>query len=147
MPATMPRLTNSDYLKHHELLRVNHAADNTAFVLLDPTEQWDLFRFYLPHEIRTDSALLGHRAEISRLDPSLPQRAGRAFRKFLINNENLPTYRAYAETQPRVKKSAKKQVTVFSEVKPNLDAQKFADILIRAAREQMATDTHDRSRP
>ncbi|HWT40706.1 MAG TPA: hypothetical protein VN081_05595 [Dongiaceae bacterium] len=136
----MARLTDHDYLKNHELLRTNRAADNTAFVMLDPSEQWDLFSYYLPHEVRGYPALLGHRAEVSRLDPSLPQRAGRAFQKFLINRENLSAYRTYAASKPRTKKNAPKQIYVFSEVKPELDPKRFVDIILRAAREQRERD-------
>lgn len=132
----MPRLTDHDYLKNHELLRANRETDNTAFVMLSAGEQWDLFCYYLPHEVRSYSALLAHREEISRLDPSLPHRAGRALSKMVRIKELLPEYREWKATQPRIKKNAKKRIMVFGSVRPDLDPKKFADIIARIARER-----------
>jgi hypothetical protein len=132
----MPRLTDHDYLKNHELLRASRETDNAAFVLLSAGEQWDLFRYYLPHEARSYSALLAHRAEISNLDPSLPHRAGRALTRMLRIKALLPEYREWAKAQPRMQKNADKRIVIFSEVKPELDARKFAEIISRVVREK-----------
>lgn len=135
----MPRLTDHDYTKNHELLRTGRESDNAAFVLLSAGEQWDLFRYYLPHEVRGYPALLAHRIEISKLDPSLPQRAGRAFGRWRRIREGLPGYREYAEGRPRMKKNAEKRAVVFGEVHPELDAARMARIIVEAARERTST--------
>jgi hypothetical protein len=140
----MPRLTDHDYLKNHELLRTNREADNTAFVMLEAGEQWDLFRYYLPHEARGYPALLAHRSEITKLDPSLPHRAGKALHKMMKIKALLPEHREWKVNQPRIKKSVEKTITVFGSVRPDLDAKKFADIIVWAAREQAERErAHD----
>lgn len=40
----MARLTDHDYLKNHDLLRANRAADNIAFVMLDPKRAVEPFQ-------------------------------------------------------------------------------------------------------
>lgn len=104
----MSRLTDHNFLKNHELLRTNRETDNTAFILLSADEQWDLFQYYLPHKAHKRAVLLAHRCEVSALDPSLPQRAGRAFRRWRRFREGLPGYREYAANRPRMKKNAEK---------------------------------------
>jgi hypothetical protein len=49
--------------------------------LLTPDEQWDLHTFYAITEDMTDAELQLHRQVVKRVDPSQPQRAGRAFAK------------------------------------------------------------------
>lgn len=78
------------------MLRADHEGDRAAFVLLGATEQWDLFQYYLPHKAHKRAELLAHRREVSALDPSLPQRAGRAFGRWRRIREGLPGYREYA---------------------------------------------------
>lgn len=104
--------------------------------------------------IRAD--LLVHRREVSVLDPSLPQRAGRAFSRWRRIRESLPGYREYAAARPRMKKNTEKQIVVFSEVHPELDAARMARIIIEATAERrisaettmrvphLDTDTHER---
>jgi hypothetical protein len=135
----MPRLTDHDYLQNHELLRIQRGSDNTAFVMLSVSEQWDLFQYYLPHKAHKRVVLLTHRREVSELDPSLPQRAGRAFSRWRRILANLPGYREYAADRPRMKKNAKKRVVIFSEVHPELDAARMARIIVEAARERTST--------
>jgi len=129
----MARLTNHQYLRNHELLRVGRDAAEPGFVLLSASEQWDLFQFYLPHSPKSHASLLRHRAEISRLDPSLPQRAGRAFMKLRRIEERLPAYREYAASQPRIKKNAQKNIVLFSEVHPEVNAEAYARAVIAVA--------------
>lgn len=131
----MPRLTDHDYLQNHELLRADREVDNTAFVMLSAGEQWDLFQYYLPHQPHTPAALLAHRRDVAALDPSLPQRAGRAYAKLLKLKALLPEYRDWKAEQPRIKKNAKKQTVIFGQVKPDLIPEQFVKILLQAARE------------
>lgn len=135
----MARLTNHDYLKNHELLRANRASNSTAFVMLDASEQWDLFQYYLPHKAHKRAVLLAHRREVSELDPSLPQRAGRAFSRWRRIRERLPGYREYAASRPRMKKNAEKRVVVFSEVHPELDAARMARIIVETAKQRVSS--------
>src|SRR5206468_1643588 len=58
---------------------VTHEAK--AFTLLSPDEQWDLYGYFKPHHHLTEAELKDHHVAIAKQDPSLPQRAGRAFKK------------------------------------------------------------------
>lgn len=130
----MSRLTQTNYLRNHELLRADRAANRQAFVFLSASEQWDLFAYYLPHELREAAALLAHRQEISRLDPSLPQRAGRAFHHWRRIEAALPAYKAWVTKQPHLTSQKDRRVKVFGEVNPELDPKKFAEIIIELAK-------------
>lgn len=133
----MSRLSDHTYIENHRLLCADHERDRAAFILLSASEQWDLFQYYLPHKAHRRAELLSHRREVSLLDPSLPQRAGRAFSRWQRIREGLSGYREYAAGRSRMKKNAKKQVVVFSEVHPELDAARVARIIVNAASERM----------
>ena len=130
----MPRLTNSTFLRQHELLRLSRGESHLGFALLNPTEQWDLFRYYLPHQSQPDQTLLEHRVQVTALDPSLPQRAGRAFHHWRRIEATLPAYRAWVGKQPHSKDQKHRRIKVFSEVNPELDPKKFAEIIIELAK-------------
>lgn len=130
----MPRLTNTTYLQQHELLRLSRGESHFGFALLSPTEQWDLFLYYLPHQAQPDHALLEHRVQVTGLDPSLPQRAGRAFHHWRRIEATLPAYQAWATKQPHLTSQKDRRIKVFSEVNPELDPKKFAEIIIELAR-------------
>lgn len=118
------------------MLRADHEGDRAAFVLLGVSEQWDLFQYYSPHKAHERTELLAHRREVSEFDPSLPQRAGRAFGRWRRIREGLPGYREYAASRPRMKKNTEKRVVVFSEVHAELDAARMAQIIVEAASER-----------
>lgn len=130
----MPRLTNLTYLQQHELLRLSRGEKHLGFALLSPTEQWDLFRYYLPHQAHPDQALLEHRVQVAALDPSLPQRAGRAFHHWRRIEATLPSYQAWVAKQPQSISQKDRRIKVFSEVNPELDPKQFAEIIIELAK-------------
>lgn len=121
------------------MLRADHKGDRAAFVLLGAGEQWDPFQYYLPHKAHKRAVLLAHRREVSAFDPSLPQRVGRAFRRWRRIREGLPGYREYAASRPRMKKNAEKRVVVFSEVHAELDAARMARIIVGTANERASS--------
>lgn len=125
----MARLTNHAYLQNHEQLRTARASDNTAFILLSPGEQWDLFRYYLPHKHLSAADLRAHRTEMSTLDPSLPQRAGRALHHLRRLQARLPDYQAMVMARPLPKKNSEKCPVVFSEVRPTVSPSDIAKII------------------
>lgn len=130
----MPRLTNSTYLQQHELLRLSRGESHLGFALLSPTEQWDLFRYYLPHQAHPDRELLEHRVQATALDPSLPQRAGRALHHWRRIEAALPDYQAWVAKQPHPTSQKERRTKVFSEVNPDLDPKQFAEIIIELAK-------------
>lgn len=76
----MPRLTDADYLSQRKKLRsdwFDHHAH--GFSYLSSREQYDLHRYFAVAKLFGEEELLAHRAEVTKTDPSLPQRAGRAF--------------------------------------------------------------------
>lgn len=133
----MPRLTNQSYLLQCHQVR-DHWLDESknAFFLLTPTEQWVLFAYFAPSEKLSDDELIAHREDISFLDSSLPQRAGRALSKLQAASKRLEEYRAQVIPMPRLrmKKNTTKQLVIFSEVHPALDPAKFAQILLNYER-------------
>lgn len=84
---------------------------------------------FMPSLPMTDGELIEHREDLSLLDPSLPQRAGRAFTKLGFQVPRLEAYRSVPH--PRTsKKNAKHEMRVFSEVHPTVDVDKFVKILL-----------------
>ena len=137
----MPRLTNQSYLSQRHQLR-DICADNArnAFPLLSASAQWSLYAYYLPQEQLSDQQLLEHRVDITALDPSLPQRAGRAFPRLKLLGERLPAFREASSTAPKRAKGSATELHVFGEVKPDLDAERMAQILIAIYRERENQD-------
>jgi hypothetical protein len=74
----MARLTHVTYCCQRESLRETWTFNQRVFSLLVPREQWDLHNFYLLTQEMTNAELRLHRRVVKRVDPSLPQRAGRA---------------------------------------------------------------------
>jgi hypothetical protein len=132
----MQGLSDEDYLRNYELLRAERDGDRTAFVMLPAMQQWALFRYYLLHEPRSREELLEHRHVITELDPELPGQAADALESMLRILDRLPVYREAMKERPRTKKNATKRVSVFAEVKPDLDPAEFARILVQAGLEQ-----------
>ena len=80
----MPRLTNTRYLYQRGRLRANWIDQQSrAFGRLESQEQMDLHDFFAPTEQFDDEAALRHRSEVTKNFPSLPQKAGRAYRSAL----------------------------------------------------------------
>jgi hypothetical protein len=75
----MPRLTTADYLERRHWLANAWRVDQRVFALVSSAEQWTLHDFFVPSWSLTEDELLRYRAKISREQPRLPQRAGRAF--------------------------------------------------------------------
>ena len=134
----MPRLTNHVYLQQYRQLRDALRGDGTnAMFLLKPTEQWDLFAYFLPHEHFSDEQRLVARAQVTAFDSSLPQRAGRAWAQFKHAQQELEEYRArIASEPPQPKQPGKHRLVVRSEVNPDLEPEDLAKILVLAATEQ-----------
>ncbi len=137
----MPRLTNQSYLsQRHQLRDVWADSARNAFPLLSPSEQWSLYAYYLPQEQLSDQQLIEHRVDITALDPSLPQRAGRAFARLKLLGERLPAYREARSMAPNRAKGTATELHVFGEVKPDLDADRMAQMLIAIHKERRDRD-------
>ncbi len=138
----MTRLTNTTYLaQHHQLKSEWFSEGGGAFALLSPTEQWALHSYYEFTKNLGDRKLLAHRAAVTRAQPSLPKRAGKAITHLALFSERLEAYRASPHPKVR-KKGAPYKVRVFSQVNPDLNPDVMAKILIDVGKE-----IQSRSRP
>jgi hypothetical protein len=97
------------------------------FGYLSSNDQWDLHRFYRLTSHMTDTELIAHRRSVTKADPSLPHRAGRAYAK-LSRGEWQPA--VYAGT------ANGKAIMVRSVVNPQPNAELFARALIELAKQQ-----------
>jgi len=126
----MPRLTNQLYFLQSQHLRsVWLKQTKSAMPLLKANEQWALFAFFLPHERISDQLRLEFREYVTKQEPSLPQRAGRAFAKLRLVEQRLEAYRMAPKPVPK-KKNAPYELHVLSEVHPEIDIDKLVKILL-----------------
>lgn len=101
--------------------------------MLSPTEQWALHSYYEFTKHMTDTELLTHRAAVSRTQPSLPHRAGKAFARLRLFSDRLSGHRDMISSpgyqRAKHRKGAPTKLTVFSEVHPEIDVAKMIDAL------------------
>lgn len=132
----MTRLPNTTYLiQHHQLKDEWFSESGGAFIMLSPTEQWTLHSYYEFTKSLTDNELLAYRAAISKAQPSLPHRAGKAFTRLRVFSERLVEYRAAPHPNNR-KRGVPYEVRVFSQVNPDIDPKAMAKILIEIMKER-----------
>jgi hypothetical protein len=120
----MAKLTNRQYLSRHARLRHVWNEDHRFFTLLTYQQQRDLHDYFQPTKDWTDQEPIDHRHKVSRADPGIPQRAGRAL-KAMLRPENQPRPRPATTTKSRVK-----NITVHPLAKPELDVEKLAMALV-----------------
>lgn len=96
-----------------------------AYSLLSSKEQWDLHNFYLVTQDVTDSELRLHRQVVKQVDPSLPQRAGRAYAKLKQGNWKQVDYAVTSKGHA---------IVVRSVVKPKPDLYKLSRAVIALQR-------------
>jgi len=131
----MPRLTDQTYLSNYDALRDGYLRGGQSFIRLDPHEQWALFGFYQHHEWHSRKELLSYRREISRLNPSLPQRAGKAFQHWQqLRNEAVVTP---TQVQPAKRRNSTDFSLAF-QVRPEPDVKLLAHAIIQVAKLQNA---------
>ncbi len=101
--------------------------------MLSPAEQWTLHSYYEFTKPLSDDQLLAHRAAVSKAQPSLPHRAGKTFTRLRLFSDRLSSHRdkisAPSYQKAKHRKGALTQLTVFSEVRPEIDIAKLIDVL------------------
>lgn len=129
----MARLTDTTYLATHQELRSVWLEDPARFALLNAGEQWALHGYFVLEHNLTDDGLLAYRREVSKVDASLPQRAGKALTKWRMKEVPLAAYRERSHS-PAVgtKRSRDYAVAVFSLVHPEINPQKITRAVIAA---------------
>jgi hypothetical protein len=80
----MPCLTNFDYPDQRHHLTLVWGFQSWVIWKLEGREQRDLHAFFLMSSELTDDEAFTHRRKVSWHDPSLPQRAGRAYTHFEV---------------------------------------------------------------
>jgi hypothetical protein len=126
LSCIMPRLTHDTYTDQRERLCEVWNFIEREFALLKPHEQWDLHRFYAISEDMTDAELRLHRRLVKQVDPSLPQRAGRAYAKLQRGDWSQAV---------TVSMTKGRTLTVRSIVKPKPDPRQYARALIQLSME------------
>jgi hypothetical protein len=131
----MTRLTHTTYkLQHQQLRREWLDRHGFAFTMLSPTEQILVHDFYEPTRSLADRQLRAHRAAITKLRPSLPHQAGKAFVRIApFLDVELAPLPMPGRGKPCVAK-------ITSLVNPQIDPTRMAQILIAIVREN-----HDRA--
>jgi hypothetical protein len=138
----MTRLTLLTYTaQHYQLKKEWFSEGGGAFIMLSPTEQWALHSYYEFTKKLSDSELLAHRRAVSRAQPSLPQRAGKVFSKLRLFRDGLPAYREERSRAPKRRKGAQSQLTILSEVHPEVDVPMLVSALLDYGRESRTTRT------
>lgn len=143
----MARLTDITYLATHQELRSAWLKDPARFAILSAGEQWALHGYFVPEHNLSDNHLLAYRREISKVDPSLPQRAGRALTKWRMKEAPLAAYRERSHSPaPGAKRSRDYAVTVFSLVHPEIDPQKITRAVMAAFEDHQEATSGKRPR-
>lgn len=134
----MPRLTTLDYLNYRAALRKEWFDNNGyAFIALTPTQQFHLHDYYAFTKELAPLDVLEHRKRVSAGKSSLPQQAGRAFTRIrpFLDLEIIPQAAKPKADRARTWTAGNRRVKVFSIVKPELDPEVFAQIIIAAAKQ------------
>lgn len=131
----MPRLTNAHYLYQRKRLRANWFDQHArAFSRLESQEQMDLHDYFAPTEQFDDKAALAHRAEVTKIFPSLPQKAGRAHQSALpfLDAPWPKTAQPIANRSPRRHpvKQGSRRVVIHAVRNPKVDTYKLSRALI-----------------
>ena len=74
----MPRISTMEYRASHHRLKESLTELPQAMMSLPANEQWLLHSFFVPTRDLSDQELNAHRKVISKEQPSLPHKAGRA---------------------------------------------------------------------
>jgi len=75
----VPRLTFELYRQRHVFLKRVWEIFGLLFAVLPADQQWAVHSYYVPTLDLDDLQLRAHRKEVSERDPSLPNRAGKAY--------------------------------------------------------------------
>lgn len=140
----MFRLTNQQYLIDRTWLADIWQQDLAAWAKLSSADQRALHDFFDPSLERSPDQALTYRRGITARDPSLPQRAGRALRRFervaIGELECVPPLYV-AAPRGRQKRHA---ISVRSVIEPHPDAHRFARLLLDVYRTNapVTTTTH-----
>jgi hypothetical protein len=121
----MTRLTHSTYSDRRECLREAWIHSQRTFFVLTAKEQWDLHNFYVVTQEMTSPELRLHRRLVKQVDPSLPQRAGRAYAKLERGDWKRIDYAVTPKGRA---------ITIRTLVKPKPDLERYARTILAYVR-------------
>jgi len=134
----MPRLTDSDYLHHRQLLTEAWVEEDFAYLQI--VEQQELLDYYHPAEAFTDVEALAYRRAVTARHPELPQQAGRAFAHLVeiveTRTRDLPHPKAPVQLRRR---KGPYTVRTAGLVRAKPDFDKLARVLLDVAKQNIAT--------
>jgi hypothetical protein len=128
----MPRVTNQKYLDRHYQLQERWVKELVQFSDVPALEQRHLHEYYLPSKRVTDEQLLEHRTLITKSQPSLPQKAGKAYSLLMNGDVYRPTGGAVV-TRGKLKGH---RITVRPLIRPEPDLRKLAKALLEIAKDK-----------
>jgi len=144
----VPRLTDSVYLAHRHRLMTAWEFRSDLFGYLAYFEQRDLHHFFAPSKEFYDDDALTYRREVTKLSPSLPSQAGRAYAHF----ERILAERMERRISPRAQAVRTKglprpprETTVRGIARPDLDIRRLARLLVDVS--VADSDSPGRTRP
>lgn len=73
----MGRLTDYTHLQTYKELPTAWISAPVSFALLSAADHWDIYGYFCGAHKLSETCLLTYRQEVSKIDPSLPQRAAR----------------------------------------------------------------------
>lgn len=136
----MPRLTRRDYIAHHNFLKQIWDQHSELFAVLPVKQQWEVHRYYqLSHDL-SEEQLVDHRKTIEREDPSLPQRASKAYAR--LDRAFRYAFEASKGDEAAFREAVnhfipgksivhgKRRIRVGAVVKPEINLERFARALI-----------------
>jgi hypothetical protein len=133
----MPRVTFAGYLKRRSKLVHEYTRhDSNAFVVLESHQQWGLYEYFQPRRQLTDNELMAHHEACAQQDPSLPQRAGRAYGR-IEPILAIPDEQRTTGVDQFVSRYGTKEVMVWPKVRPEINYKQVARALILLARNEM----------
>ncbi len=132
----MPRLTNTHYLTTRKWLTEVWLTDPGAWANASPADQRLLHDYFEPSIPLSPDQALAHRRQVTTTNPSLPQRAGRALRRFqqVVQLESI--WVPQPVISPKQGRQAQHAISARSVLQPHPDLAKLARALLQLAAKQ-----------
>jgi hypothetical protein len=105
-----------------------------AYSLLSSSDQWAIHRFYAPTDDIDDKTLRDYRRSVTKIDPSLPQRAGRAYAKLKRGEWSKVDYAVMPNGRA---------ISVRAVVRPKPDAELLARVFWQMAMRDIEEKSKD----
>lgn len=141
----MPRVKTEEQWRRYQVLREANQSGHPAMSLLEAQDQWILHDYYwFSHPLNLQQFKV-HLKQVAKEHPSLPNRAGKAFVRFVDAYERVDAYRRRASVRAKPKKNTARQLSVWSEVNPEIDPAEMAAILIEMAKRAENEDRDKRN--